>query len=439
MSEGYELGTAKVFQEFSTPFDVLKTAEQNVQLSVDPNQGLTRNRYAWFSNENIFDSTYFSNDPGMISISTGSGGSDTARIRSGYAGQYVSQAMAQPGHAVKIDSDNINIDSNGLVSLSHGNIKMGPFMHDGTQPTEGFFIEYDTNGTRFVRVRNGTRVTETPQEEWNRDTMTGEGGPDNPSGDQLDPSEMYIYNYPFTWYNSGRIAIGQSRVEGFPKPQQIQIWHEYIPGGEPNINSANLPLQVVFDNDGTGNSLSGGIGGLQYSIYGGEGPTEKRTTDLIDNDVSIDVQRNDPIDPAAQPGTPIFAVRREQGAKDLEAMIRDLEVVPGDGDIYFYFWYIWDDSLLTDANFREPTTVNFSKETHIEVDTDATALDTSEAVNERVFRISGSKDNVKKDVFPEGTESRIPLEATAVLTAVEADPNGNGTSADIIMPVIEGF
>ena len=439
MSKGYELGTAKVFQDFSTPFNVLKTAKQTVQLSVDPNRGLTRSRYGWFSNGEMFDESHFSEEPGQIVISTGSNGSDTARIRSAFAGQYVSQAMGQPGHAVKIDSDYVNIDSDGLVSLTNGNVKLGAFMHDGSQVSEGFFLEYDTSGTRFVLVRDGSRVTEVSQEDWNKDTMTGQAGSDNPSGDQLDPSEMYIYNYPFTWYNSGRIAVGQSRVKGFPEPQQLQLWHEFIPGGEPNINTANLPVQVMFDNDGTDNTLSGSIGGLQYTIYGGNGPTEKRTTDLIQNDIDVDVQRNDPIDPPAEPGKPIFAVKRKDGIRDLEVNIRDIEIVPEDERLYFYLWHIYDESMLTDANFTEPVTVNHSKETKIEVDKEATALDTSEAVNVRTFRVSGSKDEIKESIFPEDAESRLPMDAIAVLTVVESDPNGNGTEIDVVMPVIEGF
>ncbi|WP_414837347.1 hypothetical protein ACK3SF_03705 [Candidatus Nanosalina sp. VS9-1] len=439
MSDGYELGTAKVFQDFATAFDALKTAEQNVQFSIDPSQGLTRERYGWYSNGNIFDSSYFSSDAGEIGISTGTGSTDTARIRSGYAGQYVSQSLAQPGHAVRIDSGNVNIDGSGLVSLSHGNVKIGPFMHDGSQVTEGFFIEFDSSGTRFVRVRGGTRVTEVDQANWNLDNMTGQGGSANPSGEQLDPSEMYIYNYPFTWYNSGRLSIGRSRTTGIPKPQQIQLWHEFQPSGEPNLNTANLPVQIVFDNAGTGQSLSGALGGMQYSIYGGDGPVEKRVTEAIDNDISISVARNDPIDPAAQPGTPIFAVRRQSGYEDLEVMISDLEVVPSSTDLFFYVWYVWDSSALSGASFNQASTRNFSSETRIEIDKSATSFDATNAINERVFRVSGAKNNEKVSVFPREAESRLPLEATAVVTAVEADTNGNGTTADVVMPIIEGF
>ena len=439
MSDGYELGTAKVFQDFATPFNALKTAEQEVQFSIDPAKGLTRERYAWYSNGTIFDSTHFSNDPGEIGIATGTNSSDIARIRSAYAGQYVSQTLAQPGHAVRIDSENVNIDSDGLVSLSHGNVKIGPYMHDGTQVTEGFFIEFDSSGTRFVRVRGGTRVTEVEQQNWNLDTMTGQGGSDNPSGDQLDPSKMYIYNYPFTWYNSGRLAIGINKTTGIPKPQQTQLWHAFSPDGEPNINTANLPVQVLFDNGGTGQSLSGSLGGCQYSIYGGTGVTQKRSTDLIDNSISINAARNDPIDPPAQPGDPIFAVKRESAFEDIELSINDLSVIPETEDIYFYVWFVWDDTALTGASFNDPVSRTFTDETHIKADKSATDFDATNAVNQTVIRVSGSKNSSKTRIYPEVVDTKIPLDATLVVTAVQADPNANGTTIDAIMPIIEGF
>lgn len=439
MSDGYELGTAKVFQDFATPFNAIKTAEQEVQFSIDPGKGLSRERYGWYSNGTLFDSTHFSEDPGEIGIATGTNGSDKARIRSAFSGQYVSQTLAQPGHAVRIDSENVNIDSNGLVSLSHGNIKIGPYMHDGTKVTEGFFIEFDSTGTRFVRVRGGTRVTEVEQQNWNLDTMTGDGGQDNPSGDQLDPSKMYIYNYPFTWYNSGRLAIGVSRTSGVPKAQQTHLWHTFVPEGEPNLNTANLPVQVLFDNGGTGQSLSGSLGGCQYSIYGGQGVTQKRSTDILETDIAISATRNDPIDPPAQPGTPIFAINRETGYEDLGVTISDLAVVPASEDIYFYVWFVWDTAALTDANFQDAVSRNFSDETHIKVDKSATAFDATNAVNQTTFRVSGSKNSEKARIYPEVVDTSIPMGATLVVTAVEADPNGNGTTVDARMPIIEEF
>lgn len=439
MSDGYELGTAKVFQDFATPYNVLKTAEQEVQFSIDPGKGLTRERYAWYSDGNIFDSTHFSDDPGEIGISTGTNGSDVARVRSAYAGQYVSQTLAEPGLSARIDSENVEIDSDGLVSLTHGNVKIGPYMHDGTQVTEGFFIEFDSSGTRFVRVRDSSRVTEVEQQNWNLDTMTGQGGSDNPSGDQLDPSSMYIYNYPFTWYNSGRLAIGRTKTAGVPKPQQTQLWHAFYPEGEPNLNTANLPVQMIFDNDGTDESLSGSLGGCQYSIYGGEGVTQKRSTDVLDNEISIDTARNDPIDPPAEPGDPIFAVRRETGYEDLQITVNDLSVIPGSEDIYFYVWFIWDESALTDADFQSPVSRNFSSETHIEVDKSATDFDATDAVNQAVIRVSGAKNSEKTRIFPEVVDTSVPLDATLVVTAVQADPNANGTEIDARMPIVEGY
>jgi uncharacterized protein YgbK (DUF1537 family) len=97
----------------ATPFDALKTATQNVQFAIDPSKGLTKSRYGWFSNGSRFDSTFVGEIPGAIEIETGTSGTDQARVRSAFAGQYVSQALAQPGQGVVLP--------NGLVTYDDAN------------------------------------------------------------------------------------------------------------------------------------------------------------------------------------------------------------------------------------------------------------------------------------------------------------------------------
>jgi hypothetical protein len=36
-------------------------------------------------------------------------------------------------------------------------------------------------------------------------------------------------------------------------------------------------------------------------------------------------------------------------------------------------------------------------------------------------------------------DTSIPLDVTLVVTAVQADPSGNGTTVDVRMPIVEGF
>lgn len=60
-----------------TPFMANKTAQQELEFDIDPSKGLTKKRYGWYSDNVLYDSSFISDIPGGLQLSTGSNGSAT--------------------------------------------------------------------------------------------------------------------------------------------------------------------------------------------------------------------------------------------------------------------------------------------------------------------------------------------------------------------------
>jgi hypothetical protein len=423
-----------------TPFGPLKVAQQEVQYALNPDDGLTRKRYGWKSNGSLFDSTLFTEEPGQLEITTRSSeANDSAMIRPAYAGQYVAQSVGQPGHAVQIDDANLEYDKDGYVSLTHGRVAFGPYWERGGVIVSGWGIEIDSEGARVFRISDGVHQGDSPipQSEWNMDTFSGKGGDENPSGNSLRIGDSLVFNYPYTWYNSNRLSIGMIDKHGHPKREgeSVSFMHKFQPETAPSVDKPNVSPTLIVENNGTADTLKVGLGGAQYSTYGGEGGFEvRRTPEWATTSGSTIVDTvNDPIDPAALPGVPLLSVQREAGAYDLEVKLSEIDVTV-DQNIRLYFWDIYSESELTGASFSEVSSVNFSKETHLESDVDATALDTTNAVFRGTATAESDGNNKINVTKNTNVDDKIPIDAIRVITAV----NTAGSTTDV-MPLEAKF
>lgn len=436
---------AEALQGVGTPFQALKVANQELQFSIVPEFGLTRERYFWNSNGTDWDKTNFSEDDGEITLSTSATGSDTARLRSAYSGKYISQTLSEPGIQVVVDSSNINIDSStGEASLTHGEILCGPFWWDSSNSKidTGFGVRMNSTDLSVFWVSGGTHFGDSPvsQSDWNIDTLDGTGKlSDNPSGIQYDPSDGWVFNGLYWWYNSGKILL--SFVD--PVNNTLVPFHEFNPRldepGKPNLKTPNLPVQLRMDNDGTGSSLTASVGGIQYTSYGstvGIG-VEKRETPIIVNNTAISTAETE--DPSSTPGDYIASIRRQSdGFRDIEVETKTL-TAQSDQTVVIYQWMEMDDAtaLSGTPSFSEPNIPNSGDETNVEYDTAASGFSPSEAVLESVFKIEGGG-GPSAIVSRKGTEveTRIPIGGTRVFTGVDT---GNNASLDMIFNVLEGF
>lgn len=423
--------------DLATPFLAQKTAQQFNEFALDPSQGLTRRRYAWHTNNTLFDDTAFSssNVPGAIEISTGTSGTDTARIRSAFTGRYQSHELAVPGQGVTInnavqDQDNLTSLENGLVAIGAGwhEDSSGGWTVDSNNVKTFLGLKFDSEGTEAVCISNGEHVGGSPvkQENWNINSLDGHGKNNKPA-EVLKPQNGYIYNQPYTWYNQGALFIGFIP----PSRDRLILAHKFEVEGKPSLDSPNLPTTVIVDNNGDPASTTVEVGGMQFTRYGsGSSATENRVTSIARRTTggtisSIRAFSNGAVDPRTTPGTPLIAWKRKTGVRDTVITGPEFHV-EADQDIYLFIFDEFNPgSSLTGENFRQPHTPASGKETLIEVDTEATAYTPTTTSFRQIVKIVGGKD---KTVGAEsnGIDDRLPIDATRIITAVH-----DGTAADV--------
>lgn len=432
-------------KDASTPFNAIKTAEQHIQFGIDPTQGLSRRRYGWYSNNTLFDTSLFSenDNTGLIDIDTTASATDTARIRSALVGRYISQTLAQPGVGLTIGNTNVSLDADNQTSLSHGTIAVGAGWHSGTtggwgvgtdQVHEFLGFVFDETGAYSVLISNGQHLGDSPvpQEDWNIDSMTD----DDHAGAVFDPSNGYVYNFPYSWY-----AFNGLRT-GFVDPwtNNLRTAHHFSVDG-PSLSHPSLTPMVIVDNDGTADPLSCSLGGLEFGLYGAdalEGVGEIRATEVsrIGQSVGTAVVTTDnAVDPPTEPGVPLVAFRRNDpnAVRDLSLAVSELVATP-DSEIYVYSWDEYDSSAL-DGTWRDPHEPISSSETQIQVNSSATAYTPGTAVARGWDRVPTEKQN-DPSLTPLASDDRVPIDATRVYTAVH---NGSPATVDFRVRVVEGY
>ena len=430
-------------KDTSTPFNALKTAEQYIQFGIDPSHGLSRRRYGYYSNNTLFDATHFSanGSTGLIDISTSATGTDTARLRSALVGRYISQTLAQPGVGLNIDSSNIEFDANNRLSLTHGTIAVGAGWHaggsggygvGGGQLDDFFGFVFDETGAYAVLISNGQHLgnSPVPQSEWNFNSMD-DSDRDNAI---FDPSDGYIFNFPYSWYAFGALNCGLIH----PWDNQIHICHRFAVERS-SLSRPSVSPMVILDNGGTAQSLSVSLGGLEYGLYGSRGAdvAEERATETSRLNTSVGTQvttTDNAVDPSAAPGVPLVAFRRETGVRDL-ALRADEMVATADNDIYVFAWDEHDPDTALDGTWREPHDVQTSAESHIEVNTSATTYTPTTAVSRGWDKVPVEKKN-DPSLQQLATDDRVPIDATRVYTAVH---DGAVSTTDFRVRAIEGF
>jgi len=421
-----------------TPFMANKTAEQSIEFAIDPSKGLTKKRYAWYSNNTLFDNSLISDIEGGLQLSTGSNGSDSVRIRSVVPGEYRSQTLAVPGVGFNIEPETIEIDSDKLVSTDSGVIAIGAGWHDnsaggwdvnGASGTiQTFFgFKIDPDGTDAVLVSQGQHKGDSPvpQEEWNIDTLDGSSNSDNPSGLEFRPDNGYIWNGPYTWYNQGALVMGfvsKERNKFIPA-------HRFEIDGVPSIDRPNMPTTVIVDNDGAADSTNVKVGGMQFSRYGSGDEKDVRLTPLSrvtsGNYVSdtVATNGNNAVAPRDEPGKPLVSARKVDDLDDTTAIGNTIEADSVD-NVYIFAWDEYEpDAALTGANFRDPSGVD-ADETKLEVDTAATDYTPQTALLRGWAKLGGEKRDAQVGV--ERTDDRVPIDATRIYTVVN-----DGSSTDL--------
>jgi hypothetical protein len=441
-STGYAKEVANGLSSFASPFRSIKTSELNVQYSADPSYGLTKKQYGWYSNDVLFDETHFTEGNGIIEIETGSSGTDTARLRSAYPGQYISQTIAEPGLGFVIPSQYLERDENNRTSLTHGEISAEIVEWDETTDSgvTALGLSFESDGV-YVQIRRGDQnVVFVRQENWNLDPMDGSG----PSGRVLKPENGYVYNFPFTWYNQGAlyVAIYDAEIGKF-----IPVHRAHVKGA-PSIGTPNLPVQVTVENQGTTEPLGVNVGGMQYSTYGAaETESQSRTTEESRNTAGsyisdTVVTNNNAVAPFDEPGVPLISIRRDinnlASRVSLSVSVNNVFMNVDQDCWIFIFDEYNEESALTGYNFTPPESINGTEESRVETDTSATGyVPSADATLRGMSYVSTGQKEVQ---FTTGDDTaRLPLEATIVCTAVLATGSNATDASPVLVRIDEGF
>jgi len=432
-----DVGTPKSERTTNTPYRARKTAPQTVQFSIDPDFPVSKKRWYYASNGLTFDDTNLDGRPGEIQLSTTATGSDTARLRTAISGEYVSHALAEPGQAVRIPLEHLQYRSNGGVQLTHGRIIWGAFTYDDATNSidNGLGLLIDGNGISAFLRKESTHVANSPvqQEDWNLTTVLDPG---NGNG-TLSLQDGLTWNEPYTWYNANPLTVGYVDAQ----LDRFRPVHQFRPETSPTMGTPNLPIQFIVDNDGTADPLELYTGGVQYSTFGADEKARnvrKTPTGRTTDNQSIDtpaVSNNNSVNPYAEPGVPLLAVRR-RGRDTMPLSTDSFEIRPTN-DIWVFVWDEYDaETALTGTNFRRPHGDDTGDESQVEVDTEATAYALETAVHRETIPLKGA-DSTDVEFADERTGNAIPDFATRVVTAAH---RGSAADADPIRARFsEGF
>lgn len=438
--------TKELFQGLTTPFDAIKTAPQDIDFAIDPSFGLTKRRYGWYSNNTLFDDTHFTDIAGGIQVATSATASDTARLRSAFAGQYVSQTIGVPGQGLHINSGVTK--SGGQYSLDNGIVAVGAGWHDGSSGgwdvggTIQTFIglKWDTTGLKAIHISDGSHVSGSPvdQSNFNIDSYDGTGR----TGNEIDPSRGYIYNQPYTWYNEGALIVGVID----PLTDRFHPMHQFEGvDGAPNLDRPNIPTIVILDNDGTATSTDVTVGGMQYSRYGStERISRQRQTPFsritsggyIGTTVT---ENNSAVDVLADIGTPLYGIQRKDTKTGRQLGLTTADpFIQVDNAVYIVTIDEWDYDSATgsNSNLREPHAVTNSKETRVNVDTELTSYTPSTFTVRGFVPVEGGQ-NKEATVQEAPIESRVPIDASRIVTALNQGSNADLTAMQ--QNIIEAF
>jgi len=432
-----DVGTRNASREESTPYRAQKTAPQTVQFSIDPDFPVSKKRWFFSSNGTDFDKTNIGGGAGELELSTTATGTDTARLRTAISGKYVSHALAEPGQAVRIPSQYLQYESNGAVQLTHGRIVWGAFTYDeGTATIEnGLGLVLDSNGLSAFLKKESSHVSDSPVEQVNWNVSSGLD-PGAGSG-ILSLSAGLTWNEPYTWYNANPLTIGY--VD--PRRNRLRPVHQFRPATSPTMGTPNLPIQFVVDNQGVADPLELKVGGVQYSTFGAgqeERNTRRTVTGRTTQNQSIDAQavtNNNTVDPFAEPGVPLLAVRRRN--RDTMPLNTDSFEIRPTNDVYLFVWDEYDaGAALTGANFRRPHGDNTGDESQVEVDTEATGYTPGTAILREAVPIQGG-DSTPVVFADDRTGNTVPDKATRLVTATH---RGSACDADPIRSrLVEGY
>ena len=137
------------------------------------------------------------------------------------------------------------------ITVAAGTLRAGVTRRWGYfDERNGIFFEVDGEDL-YVVVRSdatGSVVERrVPQGQWNGDRLTGDNGPNNPSGAELNVEEFWLYDFSFLYLGSGPVRIG-AYVNG--ARTAVHTFHNGGADPLPFMATGTLPLRWEIVNTG---------------------------------------------------------------------------------------------------------------------------------------------------------------------------------------------
>lgn len=209
LGDGSTISDADYLLLNQTPFNTRVVSEETPQVVLKATLPLSEIRDTF---TNVVDTT------SEYIVGNGSTGGSLATKQ---LGDYIPGQVLKPGLGVRVEE------------MNGGVVEWGYFDDDN-----GVFWRYNTSGLFIVRRKAGVDEV-TPQSEFNFDTVNGSG----PSKHNLDMSDGYIFQIPFTYYGYGdfNFTVGIPDTSGRRKQRLV---HSLNATGETSLEQPNLPITV---------------------------------------------------------------------------------------------------------------------------------------------------------------------------------------------------
>lgn len=384
--------------------------------SYDPSVGITKRRDI----EEHTGSGSASLSNGLIVLSTGTTNSSRARIKTVERGNHTPGKTSHAGIEIKFP--------NGLSG--DGVARFG--LKDSFN---GMFFEITPTSNKIVILRNGVRVEEIEQSNWNIDNVDGVTDSDLETSFTFKPlEEGYEYDVEFNTHIGKALFSITIPVEGNHEKARSYRLHEVVHqhstdgGGASIVVDPNLPLVAEIENGTTGTDFELAIGVRHFDVYGKLDIPVREIADFRSTTVTANSRE------------PIMAFRR---VSDFFGATRENSITV----------YITGAQVLTDRNlnFRAYSAPSGSvdgawttpddydsSETGIESNVTLTTLDKTNAIllqGPTIF--SGAAQGTSKIAFSSNVGRRIPLIDLDELVIEAENLEGNDANVQVSLELAE--
>ena len=262
------IGSRSDFNEFTV-------AERTNIINLSATYPLSQTRDIW---QNVNDM------PSEEQLYLSEGSDEISFVRSSERARYIPGYEAEVGVGVRIP----DTDVEDGVRMRWGYFENDDDSFEGVG--NAFYFGIDSDGVFVGKddTKNEFSASRVYQENWNGDTLTGEGGPDNPSELELDASRGVISQIGFIYYGYGPVRMQFWVYDQERRSYEKVVAHTFSFPGRTSVEEINLPLRAeIVANQAASKDYELNVGGRQFSVVGQYTPQTRLRSHTRANGVSL--------------------------------------------------------------------------------------------------------------------------------------------------------